>query len=120
MATGLSTLLMLCLNFCTHILDESEGTGSSHGNKESSCGNTLEESDTDTDADTDGDMLELDESDMDESDTNHVPDNAESHATLRKKGSFYWDWEKGGFTLEWANLAKFDMWHWMEESMCSI
>ena len=119
MATGPSAPLTLCLDFRAHIPDESEGTGSSRGNEENSRGDTSEESDT-ADTDTDGDMSESDESDTDESDTDHVPDNAESHATSRKKGSFNWDREKGGFTLEWANLAEFDMWRRMEESTCSI
>ena len=98
-----------CLDFRAPIPDpdESEGTGTSRGD-------TPEESDTESSRGR-GDMLESEESDIDD-----VPDNAESPATSRKKGSFYWDWEKGGFTLEWENLAEFDMWRRMEESTCSI
>ena len=113
MATGPSgPSFTLCLDWHADILDESEGTGSPRGDTseesdtddESSCGDMSEESDTDTDTDTDDD----------------IPGNAESPATSRKKGSFNWDLEKGRFTLKWANLAEFDMWHRMEESACSI
>ena len=109
-ATGPSApfTFMHCLDFRVPIPipDESEGTGSSHDDMP-------EESDTHEGSRGHGDMSE-------ESDTDDVPDNAEAPATSRKKGSFYWDREKGGFTLEWENLAEFDMWRWMEESMCSI
>ena len=100
---------MHCLDFCMSIpdIDESKGTGTSRGNM-------LEKSDTKS-LHGRGDMLESEKSDI-----NDVPDNAKSPTASRKKGSFYWDQEKGGFTLEWENLAKFDMWRWMEESMCSI
>ena len=110
MATGPSAPFTFthCLDFRAPIPipDESEGTGSSHDDM-------LEESDTCEGSRGRGDMSE-------ESDTDDVPDNAEAPATSRKKGSFYWDREKGGFTLEWENLAEFDMWHRMEESTCSI
>jgi len=49
----------------------------------------------------------------------HTPDNAESPATLRSKGSFNWDREKGRFDLEWANLAEFETWR-QEEHIYSI
>ena len=73
-----------CLDFRTPIpiLDESKGTGSSHDD-------TLEESDTREGSCGRGNMSE-------ESDIDDVPDNAKAPATSRKKGSFYWDWEKGG------------------------
>ena len=43
-------------------------------------------------------------------------DNAESHA----RGGFNWDKDKGGFCLEWANLAEFDKWRRDEEHVYSI
>ena len=99
MATGPSAPFTFthCLDFCVPIpiLDESKGTGSSHDD-------TPEESDTREGSHGCGDMSE-------KSDTDDVPDNAEAPATSRKKGSFYWDQEKGRFTLEWENLAEFDM-----------
>jgi hypothetical protein len=50
----------------------------------------------------------------------YTPDNAESPATSRSKGSFDWDREKGGFNFEWANLAEFETWHQEEEHIYSI
>jgi hypothetical protein len=49
-------------------------------------------------------------------------DNADSPdpETSRSKGSFNWDREKGGFNIEWANLAEFDMWRREEERIYSI
>ena len=37
-------------------------------------------------------------------------DNVECTATSRSQGSFNWYWKKDKFTLEWKNLAKFEMW----------
>ena len=111
-ATGPSTPLTLCLDFCARSPDESEGSGSSYGD-------TLEKSDSNESSR--GDMPEESESESEsESECDDLPDNAESPATSRKKGSFNWDREKGGFNLEWANLAEFDMWRRIEESTCSI
>src|SRR5712691_5137037 len=45
---------------------------------------------------------------------------AECPATSRSQGSFNWDREKGDFTLEWENLAKFEMWRRDEEHIYSI
>ena len=49
-------------------------------------------------------------------------DNADSPdpEMSRSKGSFNWDREKGGFNIEWANLAEFDMWRREEEHIYSI
>ena len=109
-ATGPGAPLTLCLDFRARIPDESEGSGSLYGDtsdfsdgNESSCGDMSEESESES-----------------ESESDDLPDNAESPATSRKKGSFNWDQEKGGFTLEWANLAEFDMWRRIEESTCLI
>jgi hypothetical protein len=49
-----------------------------------------------------------------------LPDNAESAATSRRKGSFNWDREHGSFNLEWVNLAEFKTWCDTEELACSI
>ena len=48
------------------------------------------------------------------------PDNADSPETSTRKGSFHWDQEKGGFTLEWVNDAAFEMWRREEERIYSI
>ena len=50
----------------------------------------------------------------------NTPDNADSAATSKKRGSFNWDREKGGFSLEWANLAEFEKWRRVEERTSSI
>jgi len=50
----------------------------------------------------------------------NILDNAKSPATLRRVGSFNWDWEQGGFTHEWANLAKFETWRHVEKRASSI
>ena len=50
----------------------------------------------------------------------NIPDNAESPATSRSQGSFNYDWERGGFSLEWASLAEFDTWRRTEEHASSI
>jgi hypothetical protein len=44
----------------------------------------------------------------------------ETPATLTRRGSFNYDQEHSIFTLEWANLTTFDMWHWEEELCYSI
>ena len=48
------------------------------------------------------------------------PDNAGCAATSRSQGSFNWDREEGGFTLEWKDLAEFEMWRRDEERIYSI
>ena len=50
----------------------------------------------------------------------NIPDNTESPATSRSQGSFNYDQEWGRFSLEWASLAKFDMWRRTEEHASSI
>jgi len=35
----------------------------------------------------------------------------ESKGTSTQTGSFNWDREEGGYSLEWADLAKFELWH---------
>ena len=49
----------------------------------------------------------------------NIPD-AEFLASSRSKGSFNWDREQGGFSLEWANYAEFEKWCRMEELASSI
>jgi hypothetical protein len=49
-----------------------------------------------------------------------TPDNAESPSTSRNKGSLNWDREKGRYTLEWANLAEFEIWRREEERIYAI
>lgn len=63
---------------------------------------------------------EPDELESSQSSCGNTPDNAESPDTLRSKGSFNWDHEKGGFSLDWANLAEFDTWRQEEEHVYSI
>jgi hypothetical protein len=62
----------------------------------------------------------------------HPPDNADTletagtpvknqgpvkdPATSQKKESFYSDWKGRFYTLKWANFAKFDAWHQVEEA----
>ena len=48
------------------------------------------------------------------------PRNAETPATLRKKGSLYSDRKKGKWPHEWDSLAEFEAWHWQEELAYSI
>jgi len=67
----------------------------------------------------DGQELEPDVEDIEIS-CGNILDDAESPATSTHVGSFNWDQEKGGFNLEWANLAGFETWHWEEKWMYSI
>jgi hypothetical protein len=41
-------------------------------------------------------------------------------ATSSQLSSFNYDWESGRFPHKWSNLAKFEMWHWVEELAYSI
>ena len=50
----------------------------------------------------------------------NTPDDADTPETSRSKGSFNWDHEKGGFSLEWADLAEFFTWRQEEERVYSI
>jgi len=68
---------------------------------------------------TDGREPEPDVEDV-KSSRGNIPDDAESPATSTRVGSFNWDREKGGFNLEWANLAGFKTWHREEERMYSM
>ena len=47
-------------------------------------------------------------------------DNAEDPATSRSQGSLNSDREKGGYTIEWENLAAFEAWRQDEERIFSI
>ena len=110
--------LILCLDWRIHApdpLDESEGSWSSHG---SSHGNTVDESEGGGTGSSCASPT--DESESTGSSCANSPDNAESLATSRRKGSFNWDQERGGFSLEWTNLADFEMWRETEERACSI
>jgi hypothetical protein len=110
--------LMLCLDMRVHTPEDESGTGSSRG---SLCGNTEDSEDeftgssrgsTPDDTDTEGTDTEGTRA--------NTPDNAESLATSRSKGSFNWDREKGGFNLEWSNLIEFEVWRLAEELAYSI
>ena len=111
--------LELCLDFSVHAPAPDEST-SSRGNPDDSesqsDGNSRAYTDEfpGSDADTD------DSESGSESEGADSPDNAESPATSRRRGSFIWDREKGGFSLEWANLAEFDLWRQMEERLSCI
>ena len=61
---------------------------------------------------TDGREPELEPEDVEdtESPCGNTPDDAKSPATSTSKGSFNWNWEKGEFNIEWANLATFETW----------
>jgi len=71
---------------------------------------------------TDGRELEPEPEDVEdtESSRGNTLDDAKNPATLTRQGSFNWDWEKGKFNIEWANLAAFEMWRQEEEQMYSI
>ena len=49
-----------------------------------------------------------------------IPGNAKCPATSRRLGSYNWDRETGGFTLEWEDLAAFELWRRDEERVYSI
>jgi len=121
--TGPSALpLKLCLDLRTRTLDQSEGEGivSSRANtsdeSKSKPENTWNLCGSISDESKEEDMC----STLDESEGKGTPDNAGSPAALTKRGGFDWDWEKGRFNLKWANLAKFEMWHQVEECTSSI
>ena len=130
--------LALCLDLRSRTPDEPKGEGarSSHADTSdesegedivSSRARTSDESEFEFDdarglhgSISDESEDEEDVSISDESEEEGTPDNASSPATSTKKGSFNWDREKGGFSLEWANLAEFEMWRKMEERASSI
>jgi hypothetical protein len=45
---------------------------------------------------------------------------AETPANLTRSGSFYYDRVCGGYLIEWAGPAEFEVWHWEEELAYSI
>jgi len=92
---------MLCLDLHVPTPEESEGVGS--GGSQRNMDNS-----------------ESKESEGTESSHVNSPDNAKLPATLTRTGSFNSDWEEGGYSLEWADLAKFELWHQMEEHLGCI
>ena len=137
--TGPSALpLKLCLDLRARAPDQSkgEGAGSSRADTSdqsegegivSSCASTSDESESEPENAWNSRGSILDESEeedtcstLDESEGEGTPDNAGSPAASTKRGGFDWDREKGGFNLEWANLAEFEMWHQVEECASSI
>jgi len=117
-ATGPSApplMLRLRLDLHVHTPDESEGTGASHG---SSRVNAADESEGEATWSSRGSTPDSSEGPW--SSRANSPDNAVSPATSGSRGSFNWDREKGGFNLEWANLAEFETWRETEERACSI
>jgi len=137
--TGLSAPpLKLCLDLRVHALDQSEGEGAGSSQADTSDqsegkgivslrASTSDESESEPENAWNSRGSISDESEeedtcstLDESEGEGTPDNAGSPATSTKRGGFDWDQEKGGFNLEWANLAKFEMWHQVEERASSI
>jgi hypothetical protein len=49
-----------------------------------------------------------------------VPQAAETPTNSTKKGSFYYDWERGGYLMEWSSPTKFEAWHQEEKLTYSI
>jgi len=99
---------MLCLDLCTHTLDESKGIGSL-------CGNT-----DNSKSQGDAGSLRANMDDSKSRSSHDTLDNAKSQATSRCTGSLNWDWEEGGYSLEWANLDEFQLWCLMEEHLSCI
>ena len=142
-ATGPSAPpLTLCLDLRVHTPDESEGhssrgsscviaTDESEGgnSRGSSCVNA-EDSDTEDSEEERETILSLRGSTPESEgtwssrasspDNSPDPDNAAYAATSMHTGSFNWDWEKGGFSHEWASYAEFQIWRETEERACSI
>ena len=137
--TGLSAPpLKLCLDLCVRTPDQSEGEGAGSSRADtsdqskgegivSSCASTSDESESEPENTWNSHGSISDESEeedtcstSDESKGEGTPDNAGSPAASTKRGGFDWDREKGRFNLEWANLAKFEMWRQVEERMSSI
>ena len=117
--------LVLCLDFSAHTDESTSSRGNPDDSESHSTGNSranTEDSEFQgrgSDADTD-DSKSDSESESSESSRADSPDNTESPATSRRRGSFNWDREKGGFSLEWANLAEFNLWREMEEHLSCI
>ena len=49
-----------------------------------------------------------------------IPEAAETPTNSAKKGSFHYDWECGGYPMEWPGPAKFEAWRREEELAYSI
>ena len=45
---------------------------------------------------------------------------AKTPANSTRSGSFYYDWVRGGYPMEWAGPAEFEAWRWEEELAYSI
>ena len=117
--------LMLCLDMRVHSPDESEGKaiGSSRGitpDESKGAGNSHGNSHGDTVDESEGEAGSTCGITLESEGTGSTRGNTPDPATSRSKGSFNWDWEKGGFSLEWASIAKFQMWRETEELVCSI
>ena len=121
--------LMLCLDLHVHTLDESKGIGSLHGNMD----NSESQGPRSSYVNMDNSKFQGSESEgrssyvnMDNSESEgrslaaNILDNAKSPATSRCIRSFNWDQVEGSYTLEWANFAKFKLWHQMEEHLSCI
>jgi len=138
-ATGPSALpLKLCLDLCARTPDQSEGEGAGSSQADtsdqsegkgivSSRASTSDKSESEPENTWNLRGSISDESEeedtcstLDESEGEGTPDNASSPAASTKRGGFDWDREKGGFNLEWANLAEFEMWRQVEECASSI
>ena len=104
-----ASTLTFRLNFRTHTPADSRGEATG-----SSCADTPDESKGE------GTGTRVSTLEEEGSSCANTPDNADSAATSKKRGSFNWDQEKGRFSLEWANLAKFEKWHQVEERTSSI
>ena len=124
MAPGLSAPpLMLCLDLRMHTPDESEGIGSLCGNTDNSksqgdAGSLRANTD---DSEIQGAGSPRANTDDSEGRSLHdTLDNAESQATSRHMGSLNWDWEEGSYSLEWANLDKFQLWRLIDEHLSCI
>ena len=121
---------------CAPDQSEGEGTGSSQADISdqfkgecivSSHAGTLDESESEPENAWNSHGSISDESEskdtcsiLDESEGEGTPDNAGSPAASTKREGFDWDWKKGRFNLEWANLAEFEIWRQVEECVSSI
>ena len=103
--------LTLRLDLGTHTPDDSGGDAT-----RSSRADTLDESEGEGTESLRGSTPAEEEG----SSRANTPDNADSAATSKKRGSFNWDREKGGYSLKWANLAEFEKWRRVEERASSI
>jgi len=103
--------IALCLDLHARTPDSSEGEGAGSSHADSS-----DESEGEGAGSSGASTSDESESEGEEEGT---PENAGSLATSRKRGSFNWDQEHG-FSLEWANLAEFEMWRQVEERASSI